>query len=92
MINVISVTECNRQSKVHICKIATVFAGKDTPFERIYLRVNELSETFLKVTLIMMQIMYVVMSVVFIAVGALYYGIHDGHIEAGNLYTPLRIM
>lgn len=40
----------------------------------------------------MMQIMYVVMSVVFIAVGALYYGIHDGHIEAGNLYTPLRIM
>lgn len=62
---------------------------KDTAFDRIYLRVNELCETFLKVALIMMQMMYVGMTVVFIAVGALYYYIHD---EAVNLYTPLRTM
>lgn len=65
--------------------------GEHSPLaENLYLRTSELCDRILKWALIYQAFFYVSPGISILVGGAIYYYIHDGHVEPKNLYMPLK--
>lgn len=58
--------------------------------KQYYSRTNELCDKILKWTLIIEASCYVIPALTILVCGAIFYYVHDGHVEPQNLYMPLK--
>lgn len=77
----------NRTNEIN----GTWFLGENTPAATFYLRANESCEKFIKYVFFIVNGSFVLVTFLFAGIGAIFYYVRDGYVEASNLYVPLRL-
>lgn len=72
-------------------KFNFLIAAVDSPSAIYFTNVNAFCEKFVKYALICVLGVFTTSSIIFAAIGAGYYYIKDGYIEAHNLFLPYKL-
>lgn len=83
--------EFNRNANIVFQFSRFSFAASNSPSAIYFINADQFSQKFVKCALIGIDGVFFTSSLMFVAIGAAYYYIKDGYIEARNLFLPYKL-